>query len=93
MSSILTVSQINKYISFKLKNDPKLKGIAIKGEISGFVRNSKSGHCYFSLKDESSLIKAVMFSSNAERLKFVPENGMSVIAFGNIDAYERDPME
>lgn len=90
MSSILTVSQINKYISFKLKNDPKLKGIAIKGEISGFVRNSKSGHCYFSLKDESSLIKAVMFSSNAERLKFVPENGMSVIAFGNIDAYERD---
>lgn len=90
MSSILTVSQINKYISFKLKNDPKLKGIAIKGEISGFVRNSKSGHCYFSLKDESSLIKAVMFSSNAERLKFLPENGMSVIAFGNIDAYERD---
>lgn len=90
MSSILTVSQINKYISFKIKNDPKLKGIAIKGEITGFVRNSKSGHCYFSLKDEASLIKAVMFSSNAERLKFVPENGMSVIAFGNIDAYERD---
>lgn len=90
MSPFLTVSQINNYISYKIKNDPKLKGIAVKGEISGYVRNFKSGHAYFSLKDENSLIKCVMFSSSADKLKFQPENGMSVIAICNVDVYERD---
>lgn len=90
MSSILSVSQINRYLSLKIKNDPKLKGIAISGEISGFVCNSKSGHAYFYLKDEAAVIKAVMFASSVEKLKFVPQNGEKVIVFGNIDVYERD---
>lgn len=90
MSSILSVSQINRYLSLKIKNDPKLKGIAVSGEISGFVCNSKSGHAYFYLKDDASVIKAVMFASSVEKLKFIPQNGENVIAFGNIDVYERD---
>lgn len=90
MSSVLTVSQLNRYVGFKIKSDVKLKGIAVKGEISNLSVNYKSGHIYFSLKDEEGLVKAVMFSSNAAKLKFSPENGMNVIAFGNIDVYERD---
>ncbi len=90
MSSILTVSQVNTYISFKIKNDPKLKGVAIQGEISNLSVNQKSGHIYFTLKDVSSAIKAVMFYSNVSRLKFMPMPGQSVVAFGNIDVYERD---
>ncbi|MBQ8623494.1 MAG: exodeoxyribonuclease VII large subunit [Oscillospiraceae bacterium] len=90
MSSILTVSQINTYLSFKIKNDPKLKGVAIKGEISNLSVNQKSGHIYFTLKDASSALKAVMFYSNVARLKFMPLPGQSVVAFGNIDVYERD---
>ncbi len=90
MSSILTVSQINTYISLKIKNDPKLKGVAIKGEISNLSVNQKSGHIYFTLKDTSSSIKAVMFYSNVSRLKFMPMPGQGVVAFGNIDVYERD---
>ncbi|MBR6102771.1 MAG: exodeoxyribonuclease VII large subunit [Ruminococcus sp.] len=89
MSSILTVSQLNKYIGFKIKSDTKLKGIAVKGELSDLSVNYRSGHMYFSLKDETSLVKCVMFSSNAAKLRFDPENGMSVLAIGNIDVYER----
>lgn len=90
MSSILTVSQLNRYISFKLKDDIKLRGILVKGEISGFTNHYKTGHFYFTLKDGESMIKAVMFSSFASRLKFMPANGMSVIAAGNIQVFERD---
>lgn len=90
MSSILTVSQINTYISLKIKNDPKLKGIAVKGEISNLSVNQKSGHIYFTLKDERASIKAVMFYSQVSKLKFMPLPGQSVVAFGNIDVYERD---
>jgi len=90
MSSILTVSQLNRYISFKLKDDIKLRGILVKGEISGFTNHYKTGHFYFTLKDGESMIKAVMFNNFASRLKFMPENGMSVIAAGNIQVFERD---
>lgn len=90
MSSILTVSQLNKYIQFKIQSDLKLKGIAVKGEISNFTLHYKSGHAYFTLKDSGGAVKAVMFSRNAQRLKFVPENGMSVLVVGNVDVYERD---
>lgn len=89
MSTILTVSSVNTYVSFKLKNDPKLKGIAVKGEISDISANYSSGHIYFTLTDGTSSLKAVMFAQNAARLKFYPESGMSVIAFGGIDVYER----
>lgn len=90
MNSILTVSALNTYISFKFKNDPKLKGIAVKGEISDISINRNSGHIYFTLTDGSSNIRAVMFSQNASRLSFYPETGMAVIAFGRVDVYERN---
>lgn len=85
--NILTVSQINRYISYKIKEDQKLKGVFIKGEISNF---RASGHFYFTLKDNESLIKAVMFKSNIPYLKFRPENGMSVVAMGSVSVFERD---
>lgn len=88
--SILTVSQLNNYIAFKIKCDIKLKTVMVEGEISNFTTHYKSGHMYFTLKDNSSSVKAVMFSSNASRLKFIPQNGMSVIVSGGVDVFERD---
>lgn len=90
MSSILTVSQLNKYVQFKIQSDLKLKGLAVKGEVSNFNVHYKSGHAYFTVKDDSSAVKCVMFSKNVSRLKFIPENGMSVLVFGNLEVYERD---
>lgn len=90
MNAILSVSQINTYISLKLKNDPKLRGIAIKGEISNLSINSRSGHMYFSLRDQDAVIRAVMFSREASKLRFQPFNGMSAIVYGSVDVYERD---
>lgn len=87
---IITVTQVNKYIGSKLKSDKILQGILVKGEISNFVRHYKSGHCYFSLKDSESVIKAVMFSSAAARLKFIPQDRMAVVVSGSISVYERD---
>ena len=88
MSSILSVSQLNKYLSFKIKSDVKLKGVCVKGDISNFSVNYKSGHAYFTVKDEQSCIKAVMFSSNLSRLKTLPQDGMCVLVTGNIEVYE-----
>lgn len=88
--AVLTVSQINRYIAFSLKNDKKLQGIMVKGEISNFVRHFRSGHMYFTLKDGESSIKAVMFASAASRLKFMPEDAMAVIVSGSVSVYERD---
>lgn len=90
MSSILTVSQLNRYISFKLKEDIKLRGILVRGEISGFTNHYKTGHFYFTLKDKDAAVKAVMFNSFASRLKFMPENGMSVTVSGSVQVFERD---
>lgn len=86
---ILTVTQLNRYISFKLKDDKKLKGILLKGEISNFKAH-RSGHFYFTLKDGESSLRAVMFRSNSERLRFVPQDGMSVIVMGSVSVFERD---
>lgn len=90
LNSILSVSALNTYISFKLKSDPKLKGIAVRGEISDISINRNSGHIYFTLTDGSSNIRAIMFSQNASRLNFYPEAGRAVIAFGGVDVYERN---
>ena len=87
---VVTVTQVNRYIGSKLKGDRVLQGIMVKGEISNFVRHFKSGHCYFSLKDSESSIKAVMFAGAASRLKFLPEDGMFVVVSGSISVYERD---
>lgn len=86
---VVTVTQINAYISSVVKGDTNLKNVLIKGEISNYVHHS-SGHRYFSLKDGTSAIKAVMFRYAADKLKFTPTNGMEVVAQGNITVYERD---
>lgn len=90
MSSLLTVSQLNRYIAFRMKEDKQLKGILISGEISNFTNHAKSGHLYFTLKDSTSSIKAVMFASAASRLNFVPSSGMKVIISANVQVFERD---
>ncbi|WP_024859870.1 exodeoxyribonuclease VII large subunit [Ruminococcus flavefaciens] len=87
---VITVSQINKYIGSILKNDRNLQGIMVRGEISNYVKHFRSGHVYFTLKDSESAVKAVMFASAADRLKFEPEDGMSVIVSGSIGVFERD---
>ena len=83
----LTVSQINRYIKYKLDEDPNLRTVYLKGEISNF-KNHTSGHFYFSLKDENSRILAVMFRSSASKVNFTPQDGMNVLVVGKISAYE-----
>lgn len=86
---VLTVSQINSYLKAYIDENERLKGIYIKGEISDYKGNYFSGHLYFSLKDEQSEIRCVMFRSYAERIKFVPENGMAVILRGDLTVYQK----
>jgi len=85
----LTVSELNGYIKRIFDSDRTLTAVTVKGEISNFV-NHKSGHLYFSLKDTDSQIRAVMFRSSAQRLKFLPENGMKVVLHGSVTVYQRD---
>lgn len=85
----LTVSQVNAYINRMLKLDVNLRNIYIRGEISNY-KTYPSGHSYFTLKDESSQIPAVMFKGRKHSLKFQPENGMKVIIKGKIEVYQRD---
>ena len=87
---VVTVSQVNKRIALMIKGDKALQDIYVRGEISNFVNHYKTGHFYFTLKDGETAVKAVMFRSNAERLNFLPENGMSVIIHGAINVFERD---
>ena len=89
-NGILTVSQINKYLSFKINNDVNLKSKLIKGEISNFKWHEKTGCIFFTLKDNESSIKAIMYKSYADKLKVPIENGMSVIVIANVTLYERD---
>ena len=86
---ILSVGQINDYIKNKLDNDPGLRNIAIRGELSNY-KVYPSGHHYFTIKDGTGAMKCVMFKSAAMRLRFRPENGMQVIAMGSITVYVRD---
>src|SRR5690606_6773994 len=88
-TNILTVSEVNRYIRDLISRDVILSGLWVKGEISNF-KNHYSGHFYFTLKDEKSLLKCVMFRSNASLLPFMPENGMQVIIRGYISVFERD---
>lgn len=88
--NVITVTQLNTYIKSILDENTLLKTIYIKGEISNFKHYYKSGHMYLTLKDNNCQLKAVMFSSYASRLKFKPEDGMSVICRGKISIYEKD---
>ncbi len=87
---ILTVTQLNQYAKSIIENDINLNNVFVVGEISNFVDHYRSGHLYMSVKDSQSIISAVMFAGNASRLKFRPENGMSVIIRGRVSIYERD---
>ncbi|NLM63359.1 MAG: exodeoxyribonuclease VII large subunit [Mollicutes bacterium] len=83
----LTVTALTKYLKFKFDSDPNLKTVYLKGEISNFKAHP-TGHFYFSLKDESSKINAIMFSSQNKKLPFVPTEGMKVLVRGRITIYE-----
>lgn len=85
--TMLTVSQLNTYIKSVFDQDYRLRNILVTGEISNFTE-ARSGHLYMTLKDDKSALKAVMFRGSAMRLKFRPENGMKVIAFGSVSVYE-----
>ncbi|MGN0530568.1 MAG: exodeoxyribonuclease VII large subunit [Eubacterium sp.] len=87
--NVLTVTQVNTYIKALLDESAPLRNIYISGEISNFTHYYRTGHLYFTLKDESSQLKAVMFSSNASRLRFQAENGMKVICRGRISVYSK----
>ena len=88
-NNILSITQVNEYIRAQMDRDPLLTGVAVRGEISNY-KLYPSGHHYFTLKDENAALRCVMFKGNAFRLKFRPENGMKVIAFGKISVFPRD---
>lgn len=87
---VVTVTELNEYIKAKIDGDSFLSRVTVKGEISNFTNHYKTGHFYFTIKDEGSLIKAVMFRSAASKISFVPENGMKIIAKGRVSAFVRD---
>lgn len=87
---VITVSQLNRYVKMLLQEDVALTPVYVSGEISNFVNHYKSGHLYFSLKDENALVKAVMFRTYAARLAFRPEGGMKVIVRAKASVYEKD---
>ena len=82
----LTVTALTKYIKYKLESDNNLKKVYLKGEISNFKAHS-TGHFYFSIKDENSIIRAIMFNSNAKKLNFIPTEGMKILVTGTISVY------
>ena len=85
----ITVTDLNKYIKDKIADDEYLNNILVKGEISNF-KNHYTGHMYFTLKDENSLIKCIMFKSYTQKLSFMPKDGMKVIILGGVSVFERD---
>ncbi len=89
IADVMSVSQLNSYIKSIVENDRNLSAVSVQGEISNFVYH-RSGHLYFTLKDDDSQIKAVMFKSSAMRLKFLPENGMKVTVRGSVSVYQKD---
>lgn len=85
---VLSVSQLNRYVKSRMDADENLFNVFLVGEISNFTDHYKTGHFYFSLKDEEAQIKAVMFRQNALKVKFRPENGLRVIVRGRVSLYE-----
>ena len=85
----ISVTDLNKYIKDKVAGDEYLNNVLVKGEISNF-KNHYTGHLYFTLKDDNSLIKCIMFKSYTGNLKFTPKDGMKVMVFGTVSVFERD---
>lgn len=85
----ITVTDLNRYIKNKIDGDEYLNNVLVKGEISNF-KHHYTGHMYFTLKDENSLIKCIMFKTYTPNLKFVPKDGMKVMILGTVSVFERD---
>ena len=85
----ISVTELNKYIKHKVDKDEFLNNVLVKGEISNY-KHHYTGHLYFTLKDENSLIKCIMFKGYAANLKFEPKDGMKVTIFGTVSVFERD---
>ena len=83
----ITVTQLTRYIKYKIDNDVNLNEVFLKGEISNFKAHSR-GHFYFTLKDEGSRINAIMFATSTKKLKFIPTDGMKVLVTGKISVFE-----
>ena len=90
MADVISVSELNHYVKMLLDVNDGLFDLALRGEIANFVQNARSGHCYFSLRDEACSVKAVMFRTDARRLAFRPEEGMRVVVRCRATLYERD---
>ena len=88
--NVISVSKLNELVKMLIEDCQPLRNIYVSGEISNFTHYYRSGHMYFTLKDEKSQIKAVMFSSYAAKLRFKPENGMKVICRGRLAVYEKN---
>ncbi len=86
----LTVTQLNEYVKMLMDSNPVLKNVWIKGEISNFKNHYSTGHLYFSLKDDGGILRAVMFRSYAQKVPFVPRDGMKVLVHGRVSAFVRD---
>ncbi len=87
---VISVSELNEYMRLLVEHDEILMNVQVRGEISNFTNHYKTGHFYFSLKDAGGAVKAVMFRTNAMKLKFMPENGMKVILSGRVGVFTRD---
>lgn len=85
----ISVTELNRYVKEKVAGDEYLNSVLVKGEISNF-KHHYTGHMYFTLKDENSLIKCVMFKSATGYLNFIPKDGMKVIVLGSVQVFERD---
>ena len=90
MAEVVSVSELNHYVKMLLDANDALFDLALRGEIANFVQNARSGHCYFTLRDEACSVKAVMFRTDARRLAFRPEEGMRVVVRCRVTLYERD---
>lgn len=88
--TVLTVSQLTTYIKAVFEENRVLSSVYLNGEISNFTNHIRSGHYYFSLKDENSVIRAVMFRTSNQRLRFTPRDGMKVLVRGRVSVFERD---
>lgn len=89
-SHALTVSELNDYLKHLIDQQHPLRHLALQGELSNFTHHQKTGHFYFTLKDEACSIKAVMFRPRASQVKFAPQNGMRLLLSGSIQVFRRD---